>query len=98
MPKKKKWKEPELPWSLQDELNPDRVRDAKAPKKKATLGQVTVQMSSVVDAARTRASAARDGVHSGDATRCCVSTAPEAARASSLGVFIVVFPLKPKSP
>ena len=35
MPKKKKWKEPELPWSLQDELNPDRVRDAKAPKKKA---------------------------------------------------------------
>jgi hypothetical protein len=35
MPKKKKWREPELPWSLQDELNPDRVRDAKAPKKKA---------------------------------------------------------------
>ena len=36
MPKKKTWREPELPWSLQDEINPDRVRDAKPQRKQGT--------------------------------------------------------------
>ena len=42
--------------------------------------------------------AARDGVHSGVATRCCVKIVPLAASRSRWGVFIVVLPLKPTSP